>query len=434
MSENRRVTSTARSISRSWLFRLFRLYFWLDFLILVLMILGFIYYHEKAVLGTNWDLTSVERAFNFGYGDNVLSQLRTAIYCFTGPTGEMIRQPIQPFYDVVEPFAGIILIFEVLSLLRQLFFGGRKARRALQQPLDEMARATKALIEKQSRIERAASMMDDERLHDLEDRIKSMRPEEKLRTGDQDLEGLEEAVNSLLSRLHESYKRQVQFVSDASHELRTPIAVIQGYAGMLDRWGKSDEKILDESIAAIKSESAYMKKLVEQLLFLARGDMGRSKFDLEKISVSELLKEVYEDSTLIDRGHDWRIETHEDIFAIADHDMLKQCVRVLSDNAAKYTPEGGVIRLRVRQGPNKEVRIEVQDSGIGISREDASRVFDRFYRSDPARGRSSGGTGLGLSIAKWIVESHGGYMEVLSREGIGSRFTVVLPKVEASEN
>ena len=108
---------------------------------------------------------------------------------------------------------------------------------------------------------------------------------------------------------------------------------------MLDRWGKSDEKVLDEGIAAIKSESEYMKKLVDQLLFLARGDMGRSRLDMKLLNVSELVKEVYEDSQLIDRHHDWRIDTEENVLALADRDMLKQCCRVLCDNATKYTPD-----------------------------------------------------------------------------------------------
>ena len=107
--------------------------------------------------------------------------------------------------------------------------------------------------------------------------------------------------------------------------------------------------------------------------------------------------------------------------------MLVQALYNVVDNALKYTPAGGVIRLRARRAKDGGATIEVQDSGIGISREDVSRVFDRFYRSDPARGRNSGGAGLGLSIARWIVESHGGHFEVLSREGIGTRFTVVLP-------
>ena len=423
MSESRRVTSTARSIQRSWLWRLFKLYFWLNILLVVLMAVGFCFYQELSALGDGWT-SGLSRTLEMGAEGEFFDRVRGATYVFYSPEGERYAAEVAPFFDAAMPMAGALLTFEALSLLRQMLFGGRRARRLLK-PLDEMARATRALLEKQQTFEHAA--LDDERLHDLEDRIKSMRPEETLRTGDRDLRGLEDAVNSLLARLHESYQRQGQFVSDASHELRTPIAVIQGYAGMLDRWGKSDEKILDEGIAAIKSESEYMKKLVDQLLFLARGDMGRSQLDMKILNVSELVKEVYEDAQLIDRGHDWRIETEEGVMALADHDMLKQCCRVLCDNATKYTPAGGMIRLRARRSPDGGAMIEVQDSGIGISREDVSRVFDRFYRSDPARGRSSGGAGLGLSIAKWIVESHGGHFEVLSREGIGTRFTVVLP-------
>ena len=145
------------------------------------------------------------------------------------------------------------------------------------------------------------------------DRIKSMRPKRRCAPATATCAVWRRPSTACLRALHESYQRQGQFVSDASHELRTPIAVIQGYAAMLDRWGKSDEKILDEGIAAIKSESEYMKKLVDQLLFLARGDMGRSRLDMKLLNVSELVKEVYEDSQLIDRNHDWRIETEENV-------------------------------------------------------------------------------------------------------------------------
>ena len=267
-----------------------------------------------SALGGAWT-PGIERTVEMGAQGGFFQRVWDAVYIFYGPEGEMHAVAAKPFFQRRPAAAFALLAFECLSLLRQMFFGGRRARRLLR-PLDEMARATRALLERQQTFEHAP--LDDERLHDLEDRIKSMRPEETLRTGDRDLRGLEEAVNSLLARLHESYQRQGQFVSDASHELRTPIAVIQGYAAMLDRWGKSDEKILDEGIAAIKSESEYMKKLVDQLLFLARGDMGRSRLDMQLLNVSELVKEVYEDSQLIDRNHDWRIETEEGVTALAD--------------------------------------------------------------------------------------------------------------------
>ncbi|NLF27983.1 MAG: sensor histidine kinase [Clostridiales bacterium] len=428
MSESRRMTSTARSIKRFWTLRLIRLFIWLDILLIALAAVGFAHFHERAALGDRWRF-NLAREFNLAEDGDLLTRVRLSKYAFAAPEDRRVEVEVRPFYDAAFPLFRILLIVEALSVLAQMLFGGKRARRLLR-PLNEMARATRALLEKQQAYEGPPPAVDDGKLHELEDRIKSMRPEEKLHTGDRDLEGLEGAVNNLLTRLHESYRQQGQFVSDASHELRTPIAVIQGYAGMLDRWGKSDEKILDESIAAIKSESEYMRKLVDQLLFLARGDMGRSKLDFKRVNVSELVKEVYEDSILIDRAHDWRIDTEPDVLATADHDVLKQCARVLADNAAKYTPEGGMIRLRARRGDRGEARIEVQDSGIGIKREDVRRVFDRFYRSDPARARNSGGTGLGLSIARWIAESHGGHLEVLSREGIGTRFTVVLPPVK----
>ena len=279
MSESRRVTSTARSIQRSWLWRLFKLYFWLDLLLAILAIGCFCFYEELSALGAAWT-PGIERTVEMGAQGGFFQRVWDAVYIFYSPEGEMYAVAAKLFFRAAMPAAFALLVFEFLSLSRQLFFGGRRARRLLR-PLDEMARATRALLERQQTFEHAP--LDDERLHDLEDRIKSMRPEETLRTGDRDLRGLEEAVNSLLARLHESYQRQGQFVSDASHELRTPIAVIQGYAAMLDRWGKSDEKILDEGIAAIKSESEYMKKLVDQLLFLARGDMGRSRLDMPEL-------------------------------------------------------------------------------------------------------------------------------------------------------
>lgn len=118
----------------------------------------------------------------------------------------------------------------------------------------------------------------------------------RINTDNKELQGIENALNHLLDRMRETYRQQSRFVSDASHELRTPIAVIRGYADMLDRWGKEDESILDESIEAIKNESEHMQKLVEQLLFLARGDSGRNSLQIENIQLDELMGEVFEES------------------------------------------------------------------------------------------------------------------------------------------
>ncbi|MDD6572734.1 MAG: ATP-binding protein, partial [Thermoflexaceae bacterium] len=262
----------------------------------------------------------------------------------------------------------------------------------------------------------------------LESAIEHLNPQEQdgvVSTGNKDLEGVEIAINNLLARMRESYRQQSRFVSDASHELRTPIAVIQGYANMLDRWGKDDEKVLAEGIEAIKHESEHMKTLVEQLLFLARSDAGRNHLDMQQISLKAIIHEVYEESVMIDEKHQYElVENDGDVTMTGDAAMIKQSVRILVDNAAKYTQEGETIILK--SGINKEMKayFSIQDNGIGMNSEEVSHVFERFYRSDEARNRQTGGTGLGLSIAKWIIDKHNGYFDVLSRPEIGTRFTV----------
>lgn len=246
-------------------------------------------------------------------------------------------------------------------------------------------------------------------------------------TGNRDLKDLEQAVNDLLDRMREAYKSQSRFVSDASHELRTPIAVIKGYADMLSRWGKSDEKILDESIDAIKKESEGMNKLVEQLLFLARGDNGRQQLSMTVFSLSDMIREVHLEAEMIDPEHEYALEIKDEVRICGDISMIKQTARILCDNAAKYTPPGNKITLRAMLGSGGEGCFEVQDTGIGIASKDIPFIFDRFFRSDPARSRETGGTGLGLSIAKWIVDRHKGHFEVISYKDIGTRITVVLP-------
>jgi signal transduction histidine kinase len=187
--------------------------------------------------------------------------------------------------------------------------------------------------------------------------------------------------------------------------------------------------VLNESIAAIKSESEHMKNLVEQLLFLARGDSGSQKLTFSKLSLTDMMREVFEESEMIDKKHAWKLDAAPDVTCIGDVDMLKQTARILTDNAAKYTPEGGEIRLRAMYKDGHPC-IEVQDTGMGISAQDAAHVFERFYRADPARNGASGGTGLGLSIAKWVVDQHRGYFELFSREGLGTRITVHLPETQ----
>lgn len=245
--------------------------------------------------------------------------------------------------------------------------------------------------------------------------------------GSQDeLKDLAHTFNDMLDRLQESYDRQNQFVSDASHELRTPISVIQGYANLLDRWGKNDKEVLDESVTAIKSEAENMKLLVEQLLFLARSDKNTQKVEKTDFYIDELIEEIVKETKLIDEKHSISCEKSERAQIYADKSLIKQALRIFIDNSIKYTPEGGFVKISSYVTP-EGINISVEDSGAGISKEDLPNIFDRFYRADKSRTKQSGGTGLGLAIAKWIIMKHKGSIEVESQLGVGTRINVKLP-------
>lgn len=320
-------------------------------------------------------------------------------------------------------FRGIAIGFLVLLGVRLIGFfvfeipGERRRIARILSPLSELAL-------KADELSRMSFSEDKYQL--IEDALARLGPDEsaKLSLGDTDLLGVEAAINNLLTRVRESNRQQARFVSDASHELRTPIAVIGGYADMLSRWGKDDEKVLLESITAIQTEARRMQHLVEQLLFLARGDSGRTPLKLEEVSLGDLVSEAYEESRMIDENHVYRLDVpSEEIRIQADAGLLKQALRILLDNAAKYTKEKDEIILSCGRADGR-VYLQVQDTGIGMASSDAQHMFERFYRADKAR--SVEGTGLGLSIAKWIVDKHGGYFEIVSRTQIGTRIRIVL--------
>lgn len=366
----------------------------------------------------------VPRSFN-------VSRETGIMYCF-----DEYSVDLDTFFVVLICCMAAVCVTEILMLAAGAYRGGKEARQILK-PINDIAMsavdlATSSQLSASVPSEKApADEHKDVDFSDLQTAINKLDPtaEAHIHTGNSDLEGLEEAVNSLLDRMRESYLQQAQFVSDASHELRTPIAVIKGYAGMLDRWGKTDEKVLDEAIAAINNESEHIGKLVEQLLFLARGDNGRQNVNMDVFSLSDMMKEAYSEYCLIDDKHEYICDINGEFMAYGDVSMIKQTVRILTDNAKKYTPEGGEIVLRVKRNVKGEVCFEVQDNGIGMNQTDIEHIFERFYRADPARNRDTGGCGLGLSIAKWIVDRHGGRFEVSSVVGIGTRMTVVLPKM-----
>lgn len=241
-----------------------------------------------------------------------------------------------------------------------------------------------------------------------------------------ELKDLAAVINSMLDRIERSYNSQKQFVSDASHELRTPIAVIQGYVRMLERWGKSDPEVLDEGISAIAQETASMKELVESLLFLARHDKKTLMMEMSGFDVLEVAEELHREAAMVTPEDTFVLEPSQSCMIEADRNMIKQVMRVLCDNAVKYTPKGGTITIGVSR-TNTGVTLSVSDTGPGIPAEEMPKIFERFYRSDSARKAESGGHGLGLSIARIIVKAHGGKLRVRSKVGSGSTFFVDLP-------
>lgn len=245
--------------------------------------------------------------------------------------------------------------------------------------------------------------------------------------GREEMNALANAINAMLERIDRGYQSQARFVSDASHELRTPISVIQGYANMLDRWGKDDPEVRQEAINAIRAEAASMGTLVEQLLFLARGDNNTQAVRKQCVDLSDLTDEVYRETQLLETGRVIQSAIQHGVLFWGDPGLLKQALRILVDNGVKYTPEGGGVTIRL-EAERERVRLSVTDTGAGIAQEELPRVFERFYRADQSRARETGGTGLGLPIAKWIAVQHNGWIEVVSKPEVGSRFTLLLPK------
>lgn len=409
-SKNKNVTSIAIKLNSIFVRDIFFKFLLID----ICIIIGFIgvWCIEGELNFYGEFVKNAQRSFNF-------YPIETSTYKVIFDNGSVMIKEASNFLNLLIRVIAAIGIIELIMLLSEMIFGTSKNRRVLK-PLNEIA-------ETASRLSDIA--FDEQKFHSLEDAISKISPvesDERIHIGDNELQGLEEAINNLLDRMRESYRQQVRFVSDASHELRTPISVIQGYANMLDRWGKDDVEVLEESIAAIKSESENMKNLVEQLLFLARGINGKTQLKIVEFSLNDMMKEVLEESKMIDRYHTYTYIDSENINVYGDISLLKQTARILIENAAKYTDKREEIILKCGKNDNNEPYFSVQDNGIGMDENDVVHIFERFFRADTARVRKNGGTGLGLSIAKWIIDSHNGYFSVLSRKEIGTRITVFL--------
>lgn len=302
-----------------------------------------------------------------------------------------------------------------------------KLIRSMLQPLEVMGETADALSSQDltpQELEQIIKRLDNINVGQLSRRI-------SLPQGSEEMASLARSINAMLERIDQGYQAQARFVSDVSHELRTPISVIQGYANLLNRWGKDDPEARQEAIDAIVQESDSMAQMVEQLLFLARGDNDTQKVRFEPVDLTGIAEEVARETRLLETGREISQQLQPLVIAEADPRLIKQAYRVLVDNAIKYTPQGDTVALSlsVRNGL---ARLEVTDSGPGIPQAEISQIFRRFYRADQSRNRQTGGTGLGLPIADWIAHRHRGWIEVTSREGLGSRFSLVIPLQQGS--
>jgi len=255
-------------------------------------------------------------------------------------------------------------------------------------------------------------------INNLKDRIEVKGPDDELKR-------LANTFNKMIERLQNAFDKQTQFVSDASHELRTPIAVIQGYANLLDRWGKDDRKALEKSIYAIKLEAEGMADLLENLLFLAKGDSNTQLVEKKEFWLNELIDEVVSETRLIEKNHIISSSKNDTVKIWADYKMIKQMLRIFIDNSIKFTPKDGKIDISSML-QNDNIKIIVSDNGIGIPQNELKKIFDRFYVVDKSRSKETGGSGLGLSIAKWIISIHQGTIDVKSEEGKWTKIIVTL--------
>ena len=430
-------SSTAGVITWGFWWRKLMNYVGFNLFLLVIIALVFIYtYNQHVPQGTFYLGFFPTETHSISFiGFTFLHGLSSLKYLVHGPTfGAKIFDlgvDLAHFW----PLYIAILIWETIDLLS--FFGDmRRVRRALQ-PLNTLALKADQLVNADvlaADKTTSDTLVKSEKIRSLEQAIEEANINApKIQTGDQDLASIEIALNKLLRRMQEAKLQQMRFVNDASHELRTPIAVIRGYTDMLDRWGKTDEAVLDESIAALKSESEHMHDLVEQLLFLARGDAGRNTLTKTQFNLARITSEVCEESEMIDSSHHYTLKYDQSALTdnryqvLADAAMIKQSIRIIVQNAARYSAAQTTISFNVSCNKNT-VQVSVEDEGMGMSEAAATHIFERFWRADNARIESNEGSGLGLSIAKWIVDNHDGSIEVLSHEGVGTRFTIVLPR------
>lgn len=246
--------------------------------------------------------------------------------------------------------------------------------------------------------------------------------------GNDELDHLSIVFNDMLDEMQKYIEQQKQFVEDVSHELRTPVAVMEGHLKLLDRWGKEDPEILDESLAASLQEITRMKSLVQEMLDLSRAEQVEIHYKNEKTAIKPVILQTYNNFILIHPDFVFNLDDdiNDEVYVSIYRNHLEQILVILLDNAVKYSTDRKEVHISVSTD-DREVQIAIQDFGEGMTHEDTEKIFNRFYRIDKARSRHKGGNGLGLSIAKELLNGYNGNITVESVLDYGTIFRISLP-------
>lgn len=249
-----------------------------------------------------------------------------------------------------------------------------------------------------------------------------------------ELKELAEVINTLLDNTQQTISNQERFVGDAAHEIRTPISIIKGNASLIRRWGHKDTKIMDESLSAIEKETVYLSTLVDNMLFLAKSEQDIYRREIEIFSLNELVDDLVRNVQLVAANHIIDYKSGAEACIKANKPLISQLLRIILDNAVKYTPKGGFISVSCTSGENV-CSVVITDTGMGIAPNDLPHIFERFYRADKARTRSQGGNGLGMAIAKKIADAYDCEILVQSSLGHGTKVSIMIPACnEVSED
>jgi heavy metal sensor kinase len=336
-------------------------------------------------------------------GDRYMILYRGDVTVKNKPLGKvyMAQDVTAEQHQLIAAIQGLTTVCILATILTILAIAMR-IRRSLQ-PLQEMSRMAGAI---------SAADLNNAQL--------------QLNNAPTEVKELAQTFNLMLSRLGDAWEQQRQFIGNISHELRTPLTVVSGYLQSLLRRSNNLNDYQREALETAGAEADRTIKLLQDLLDLARADSGYTRYHLEPLLLNELVSEVADmTGDLGDRSI--RVDAKENVEVVVDRDRLKQVLINLLDNAIKYSEVAQPIDLIVEQ-IDKQAIIRVRDRGIGIPLQDLSRIFERFYRVDEERARTTGGHGLGLAIAKTLVEGMGGKITVRSTLGEGSEFTLIFPK------